>query len=173
MMPNNDRFLTRVFDKQEKKMIYLGDKFTIKGKKYFEYEFWAIVDEGLLVERSYFNPHVCGESPQAIDVIPFGDRFVPMQCTGSQAKNKKLIYAGDILRMPSKDDWDKINFASYEVFFCDNDSCMCHIGFEMSRVHYHGSVSGGWVPNFNPRTTSRMEIIGNRWEQPELIGVKE
>jgi len=161
---NYDRFLTRAWGKREKKMIYIGDKFNPNHYGNSPYELVGIDSRGLITLDPW---------KQEINILPFGDRFVPMTCAGLPDKNKKLIYAGDILRVPPKDDWDKINFASYEVLFYDNDSCDSHIGFRMNRVHYHGSVCGGWVPNFNPKNTSKMEIIGNKWKNPELLEGKK
>ena len=157
---NYNRLRARVWDKQEKKMLYQGDKFNSNHYGNSPYELIGIDSRGLITLDPWKHE---------INIIPFGDRYIPMLCAVLKDKNKKLIYEADILRVPSKCDWDKVNFSSYEVLFCDNDSLEDHIGFRMNRVHYHGSVSGGWVPNFNPKTTSRMEIIGNKFLNPELL----
>jgi uncharacterized phage protein (TIGR01671 family) len=99
----------------------------------------------------------------------FADEKEDQQFTGLIDKNGNEIFEGDILRYPSKDEWDKINFACYEVFFHDGDANSDYnIGFSMNRSYYHGSVSGGYIPAFKPKQVSEMVIIGNIYEFPEV-----
>ena len=92
-----------------------------------------------------------------------------MQYTGLNDKKGKEIYEGDILRFPPTDDWGKINYTSFEVFHHDGDCANQHIGFQMNRNHHHGCVCGGTIPNFLPKSTKQMIIIGNIHENPELL----
>jgi uncharacterized phage protein (TIGR01671 family) len=102
--------------------------------------------------------------------IPFVDYIDLMQFTGLKDKNGKDIYEGDILREPAKDEWDKINYACFEVFFHDGDANSDYnIGYSMNRTHYHGSVCGGYVPSFKPKSTCIMEVIGNIYENANLL----
>ena len=93
-----------------------------------------------------------------------------MQFTGLLDKNGREIYEGDILRYPPKDNWGKINYNCFEVFFHDGDANSDYnIGYSINRMHNHGSVCGGVIPSFKPRAVSKMVIIGNIHENPEML----
>jgi uncharacterized phage protein (TIGR01671 family) len=92
------------------------------------------------------------------------------QFTGLLDKNGKEIYEGDILIFPPTNGWEKINYSGFEVFFHDGDAhADYNIGYTMCRMHNHGSVCGGLIPSFKPKTTSQMIIEGNIHENPELL----
>lgn len=94
------------------------------------------------------------------------------QYTGLTDKNGKKIFEGDILRESAKNGWEKKNFVGFEVFWHDNDSCDRHIGWQMNRLHFYGSLSGAdiYPIAFRPEWTRRMEVIGNIYDNPELMG---
>ena len=100
-----------------------------------------------------------------IDMSYF-DEMELMQYTGLKDKNDKEIYEGDLL---VENEYDKEAYAIYEIFFHDGDEANHHIGFQMNRVHYKGRLCGGYIPNFLPKTTKRMEVIGNIYENKDLI----
>ena len=95
--------------------------------------------------------------------------WIVEQFTGLTDKNGKEIYEGDLLRLLAKDEWDKINYSAFEVFFHDGDMAGHHIGFKMDRMYNFGSIGGGSIPNFLPKNTAKMEIIGNIHENKELL----
>lgn len=100
----------------------------------------------------------------------FAMYFTDLQFTGLHDKNGKKIYEGDILRDPANDEWSKINYSCFEVFFHDGDANPDYnIGYSMNRMHNHGSIGGGHIPSFKPKTTAKMEIIGNVFENKNLL----
>ena len=99
----------------------------------------------------------------------YGDTVELMQYTGLKDKNGKEIYEGDVLRIPSKNDWEKTHFQAYEVFWHDNDCADNHIGWQMNRVHNQGGYGESWTRTFLPKYVKEMEVIGNIYENPELL----
>lgn len=87
--------------------------------------------------------------------IPYQPSLELMQFTGLHDKNGKEIYEGDILKFSDVDtaivQWDK-EYASFiakpvEDFYFDNDVLGCAMG-----------------------NNSAVEVIGNIYENPELLG---
>ena len=77
MQMNYDRLLTRVFDKQEKEMLYEGD---IKQNFSFDAIIHGINSAGLIQE---IIPKLNSNVDEAeTKIIPFGNRYIPMQCSG-------------------------------------------------------------------------------------------
>jgi hypothetical protein len=145
---NNDRLLTRVFDKQEKKMLYPSQGFD--HIEYCERLFYNGLSKfGIIC--CYFNTNEKGHVQEILTVIPFGDRFVPMQCWGLLDKNKKLIYDDDIIKLDGN------------LYLCSFDG----IAFGLSLIK---EIRNILKPDIVTRNSS--EIIGNRWEQPALMEVK-
>lgn len=92
------------------------------------------------------------------------------QFTGLHDKNGKEIYEGDILREPPKNEYEKENYTAYEVFWHGNDCASHHIGWQMNRCHFQGNICGTmYIPEFLPKETARMVVIGNIHDNPELI----
>jgi uncharacterized phage protein (TIGR01671 family) len=102
------------------------------------------------------------------------DEFVVMQFTGLLDKNGREIFEGDLLRRPvGSRPFDKFNFVVYEVFYHENDCADRHVGFQMNRTHYQGGLRGtSDFPDFLPKNTVQMEVIGNIYENPELLECK-
>lgn len=144
----NDSFKYKVFDIDDKK---LHDVILINYENN-SVEWYNEADK----KRSAF-----------IDEVPL------VQCTGLKDKNSKLIFEGDLLRYPAKDKDEETNFVICEVFFHNNDCCDTHTGFQMNRFHFKGNLCGiinyGRKYNFIPKNVEKMEVIGNIYENPELL----
>lgn len=85
---NYDHLLTRVYDKQEKKMLYpLQNEFIDD-----EYNLLAC-NATHLITRSISRDNVQ-------TYIPYKDRFIPMLCAAYKDTNEKLIYEHDIIKTP-------------------------------------------------------------------------
>ncbi len=139
---NTDRFLTRVFDKHEKKMIYEGD---IKQNFSFDTIIHGINSAGIIRE---IVPNLNDNYDEAeIGIIPFGDRFIPMQCQGQRDKNKKLFYEADIV----------IDGEYKAIVTCDEyDNVLFLYPFNKEDYgHFHESIFEDCI------------ILGNKWENPE------
>jgi len=145
----NDRFKFRVYHRSFEGMRY------IRRLTYLNGEIIEIVTES-----------ACGD-------LDFYERFKSLtilQCTGLKDKNGKLIYEGDLLRYPAEKEYHKGLVC--EVYWHDNDCCDNHIGFQMNRFHFTKNtfpVNYGTIYNFIPKNTEKMEVIGNIYENPELL----
>lgn len=92
------------------------------------------------------------------------------QFTGLFDKYGNEIYEGDILREPPKNEYEKENYTAYEVFWHGNDCASHHIGWQMNRCHFQGNICGTmYIPEFLPKETARMVVIGNIYDHPSLI----
>lgn len=91
--------------------------------------------------------------------------------TGLKDRNGKLIYEGDLLRYPAKNQYEERCYTFFEVFWHDNDCCDNHIGWQMNRLHPMGGLTDcSRNHKFIPRITEQMEVIGNIYENKELLG---
>lgn len=151
-----DRYKFKIWDKTEKKFLPLDSKTENTDS-------WISIDNTgvYLVERD-----------NARDVAFFTDiteDVIILQCTGLKDKNDKLIYEGYIVK-----------------YFCPAEYCSdglhkcpeCYSG-EIGSVHYdedlamyeYRSESGECPLTDNINTEEDLEIIGNIYENPELLEI--
>ena len=86
------------------------------------------------------------------------DRFVLMQYTGLKDKNGKGIYEGDII---------VFNYDGLET----PDTCRIYWSTENFRWVCH-SMTEHWGDDLNEFTSEDLEVIGNIYENPELLEEK-
>lgn len=127
--------------------------------------------EAWIDSDSWDDPEEVLEEPYEWQLAPtYNGRLIWLQFTGLQDMEGKDVYEGDILREPPKDEWEENNYSCFEVFFHNGDANSDYnIGFSMNRMHNHGSVCGGYVPSFKPKSLKKMRVIGNIYENPELV----
>jgi len=90
--------------------------------------------------------------------------------TGLLDKNGVRIFEGDLLRKPSKDQYEKTSFVLFEVFYHDENMCDSHIGWQFNRLHFQGNICGhsGWE-RFRPEYTGNMVVVGNIHDNKDLL----
>tara|TARA_R100001244_G_scaffold52877_1_gene45907 strand:- start:80 stop:520 length:441 start_codon:yes stop_codon:yes gene_type:complete len=102
-------------------------------------------------------------------LFSYRDEYTWMQCTGIKDKSGRLIYEGDLLRIPAVNNYEKETFNCFEVFFHNGDCSGQNVGFVMNRMHTQGHSAGGQGYRFIPSVLAEFEIIGNIHEKPELL----
>lgn len=150
----NDRLKFRIFEKETKTMVELD-----------------------AVGYSSFDPFKEGKSRLIMIPSGLGNTFhydkqclydnkrfsKPMQCTGLKDKAGKLIFEADILR-------DSLKDKLYRVAWIG-----CRAGFEIVEILQKQST--GYTPPpgtmyLTNQSFNRFAIIGNIYENPELLEVK-
>lgn len=85
---------------------------------------------------------------------------VPMQCTGLKDKNGKLIYEGDIIRDAKYQEGDCEYLCRWKIVW-DKSCWSC--GFQAEYLD-----EGGGFENLK-QAFGDIEVLGNVWENPELL----
>lgn len=143
-----DRFKFRIWDKPTSKMFYdvcLG-----------------------YIKAPMFSDWVCVDTPDG-QISYTGDRLKDieiMQCTGLKDKNGKLIYEGDILRVTGSQDTSGYGIVEYLQAGCQ----FCVNGYLDNPSLYFPRRKGEFYQALQEWLCT--EIIGNIYENPELLEVK-
>ena len=123
----------------------------------FKFRFFDKKKQKMMYENSDFSDYCKEEwwgheermALEALDVFDNPEHYILMQCTGLKDKNGKLIYEGDIVR--------DINIPSY--FYI--------IVWFKGGFYLKSTVSN----SFLVFDTTQQEVIGNIYENPELLEV--
>ncbi len=107
-------------------------------------------DNGIYIIQNYVPMHMltkCEVDPSTVS-----------QYTGRTDKNGTRIFEGDVVKTSKygRDDGDGHNFAGFDTF---------QVAFGDGGYH----LLNGWR-RFNLRPDEGLEVIGNRWDNPELMG---
>jgi hypothetical protein len=142
---NTDRFLTRVWDTEEKRMIYKYDSFIYDG---FSYVFETTSNNAVIA--SEHNHIIC---------LPFEDdnRFIPMQCTGFKEDSfcrddGKLVYEFDIIK----------SHMAEPFLVILKDGCWCANLIRSKKVIDRPICDLAMLEG-------RFNIEGNKFENPDLL----
>ena len=134
-----DRFRFRVWEKDQKIMKECTQITLDKDQK------GSMCDvKGKVTAHLVYQPH-----------------YILMQSTGLKDKNGKLIYEGDIIKIP--DDYD-----TYGMFACEKREVYFNEGGFRLKPKWDKNSRGNWLED-----TKDFEVIGNIYENPELLEVKE
>ena len=132
----NDRFKFRVWftpDYQEPEMIYDAEQ---------------TYDNRCQGQGSFYHESF-GEILEDKDCIV-------MQCTGLKDKNGKLIYEGDVIKIPD-------DYATYGQFACEKREVYWNEGFRL-KPKWDARARGNWLED-----TKDFEVIGNIYQNKELL----
>ena len=98
--------------------------------------------------------YLCGNSAGGQDVLGVSTEDIElMQYTGLKDKNNKEIYEGDIVTLHN---------SKYKVIFNSKEA-----RFVLRDDEFESEIS------FTNNNNERMKIVGNIYENPELLGEKE
>lgn len=116
----------------------------------FKFRIPMFTDKGTFQEFEYV------EFGDEIECTLCGSNGEPQQCTGLKDKNGKLIYEGDIVTVRRNHLGEHFVGKNYVVRFYRYQYWLHNCG-------YHP------LENFSYRANQNLEVIGNIYENPELL----
>lgn len=120
----------------------------------FKFRFWDKEKNVMIYSKNGYYKGDCFNLPLADMFI--NSRFISMQCTGLKDKNKKLIYEGDIIKIPD-------DYATYGQFACEKREVYWNEGFRL-KPKWDTRARGNWLED-----TKDLEVIGNIYENADLL----
>jgi len=150
----------RVWDKTTKTMHY--NDFVITSTGYI-----AKLERVNLAEAYNKSPELWNKEHDSLFInqkfIEFEKDKIALKCTGLEDKNGNLIYQGDILKESYV--WEnkkETDITVVEWLESGASFAMLHIGFQNDFTYF----------NENDVDLSNFEVIGNKYENPELLKAK-
>ncbi|HFW7124731.1 TPA: YopX family protein [Streptococcus pyogenes] len=138
----------RAWSKQERRLIPSEDILAI------DYE-----NEEIDAQKIYFEDGL----PVERDIYTYGsDNIELMQSTGLTDKNGKEIFEGDILKVTDKHSWLEV------VSFSENKGM-----FVSKEIHKNTDIPESPLWDLFITNLFQMKIIGNIYENPELVEVEQ
>lgn len=131
----------------------------VSKKIMFSAEQMASDQLALLPTGEFINVH--GGSKLLSKIYPV-DKFIPLQYTGLKDKNGKEIYEGDMVKYCGWIDWLKNTSRKWRVKEVVRDNIV--VGFTLGK---NQAFTMGESPKYG------YEVIGNIYENPELLDVQE
>ena len=92
-----------------------------------------------------------------------------MQYTGLKDKNDKGIYEGDIVEIEIRDEDSCMGSTFIEKYVVEWDNKKHRFCYSDNKYHVMGSFSGKWGLDYPNELTEEINIIGNIYENPELL----
>lgn len=142
----NDRFKFRAFVKANEEIENVDD---------INYDAWEVGGKPLIIVGGVGRTE---------------DEIVLMQCTGLKDKNGKLIYEGDVVTYDDRDIYPYhtpifnavIEMRKYQW-------CMVYYRKDIINADTREPAEQKTWLGFDDFITSRIEVIGNKFENPELL----
>lgn len=150
-----DRFNFRCWDKENKKFLH-------------NLSFDISTNETLILN--------CGIEGKKYINLNDTDRYTLMQCTGLKDKNGKLIYEGDVVRFEKTYEcacFTNVKVVLFKIVWCDYGFMAKQIKIIKGNESYEFPLTLSKLLEIAPytehQTTINLEVIGNIYENPELL----
>ena len=131
----------------------------------FKFRVWDIVNKRMLSYGDIMTLPMWEVFPGT----PEQRAYEVMQYTGLEDKNGNEIYEGDILkeRTPSGFNYSVVKFGEIDIssFSCESKMCTCF-------YHDFSNFNDNWGEVALGNNLKNIEVIGNRYENPELLETK-
>jgi uncharacterized phage protein (TIGR01671 family) len=153
----NNRFKFRFYDKENKIMVYADTNNDLLPYHSDEiYTTWQTYDLS------------------AIENLANNEDYIVMQCTGLKDKNGKLIYEGDIVEAKQKPDREGWYCVYCGIVKYDNKNCQYVINSNQHKVlNENKLIKSALNTDTSFNWFDWFEVIGNIYENPELLEVEE